>query len=72
MKDGFGLGFGSAIAHRVVGGLFGSSSAPQTPVPVSLPATTTNSQIDKKAFDSCMEEHFNNYDSCKKYLEGLN
>ena len=26
IKEGFGFGFGSSIAHRVVGGIFGSSS----------------------------------------------
>ncbi len=72
MKDGFGLGVGSAIAQRVVSGIFGAPTVniqqSDTSVIKQEPIKVVG-KFDKKAFEACMEENYNNYDSCKKHLE---
>jgi hypothetical protein len=54
MKEGFGLGAGSAIAHRVVASIFG----PPTVNTVASPSPQAPSQpCDKEryAFENCMK-----------------
>lgn len=52
MKDGFGLGVGSAIAQRVVSSVLGAPT-----VNVSSPSQVSNNPCDKErmAFESCMK-----------------
>jgi hypothetical protein len=53
IKDGFGFGLGSAIAHRIIG---------PAPVVVQAPATTTQSS----EYERCMKESFNDAELCKQ------
>jgi len=52
VKEGFSFGVGSAIAHRVVGGLFGLGSGsgpqPQSPPPIR-----------NIEYEQCLSEHTN-------------
>jgi hypothetical protein len=52
MKEGFGLGVGSAIAHRVVGSMFGAPT-----VNITQASTPITNPCDKErfAFESCMK-----------------
>jgi len=50
VKEGFSFGLGSAIAHRVVGGLFGSSSSPPPPPPQEAKRSPTE-------YEQCLAEH---------------
>jgi hypothetical protein len=52
MKEGFGLGVGSAVAHRVVASIFGAPT-----VNVTQPVATNNQPCDKErvAFENCMK-----------------
>ena len=63
VKDGLGLGFGSAIAHRVVGSVLGSSQYTQVQPQVQVQA------LEKKntEYDQCMKD-YNNRDVCEIYL----
>ena len=55
MKDGFGLGFGSAIAHRMVSGIFGA------PTVATVAAPT--------AFEQCVAEHRDDIALCAHLAE---
>ena len=52
MKEGFGLGVGSAIAHRVVGSILGAPTVnvTQASAPISHPCDK-----ERVAFESCMK-----------------
>jgi hypothetical protein len=52
MKEGFSLGVGSAIAHRVVGAIFGAPTVnvSQTSTPIAHPCDK-----ERFAFESCMK-----------------
>ena len=68
MKEGFGLGIGSALGHRAVDSIFGS-------VPVATPvaapvATPVAAPISEKEFDKCMQR-YDDRDLCKE-LYSLN
>lgn len=55
MKDGFGLGVGSAIAHRVVGSIFGAPTV--NTVVTGAPQAAPKNPCDKEryAFEACMK-----------------
>jgi hypothetical protein len=57
MKQGFGFGVGSSIAHNIFD---------QKPVQ----ANSDNKTADNKTaeFKQCMEKTYNNYDECVKHL----
>ncbi len=52
VKEGFGLGVGSAVAHRVVASIFGAPT-----VNVTQPVHTNKEPCDKErlAFENCMK-----------------
>jgi hypothetical protein len=52
VKEGFSFGVGSAIAHRVVGGLFGLGSGSPGPQPPQPP-------IRNIEYEQCLAEHTN-------------
>lgn len=58
LKDGFGLGMGSAIAHRMVSGIFGS------------PSVTV--QREPTAFEQCVAEHRDDVALCAHLAEKKN
>jgi hypothetical protein len=63
VKDGLGFGFGSAIAHRVVGSVLGSSQYSQVQPQAQV-------QIPEKKnieYEQCMQD-YNNIDVCEIYL----
>ena len=60
MKEGFGLGIGSALGRRAVDSIFGS-------VPVAAPVAAP---ISEKEFDKCMQR-YDDRDLCKE-LYSLN
>jgi hypothetical protein len=61
MKQGFGFGIGSSIAHNI----FDSKPAKPLPPLHSLPPV-----IDKiTEFKQCMEKTYNNYDECALILK---
>ena len=65
VKDGLGFGFGSAIAHRVVGSVLGSSQYSQV-----QPQVQAQVQIPEKKnieYEQCMQD-YNNIDVCEIYL----
>lgn len=57
MKQGFGFGMGSAIAHNI----FGLR-------PVVNNTTTTEANIRNSEYEKCMKESFNDKEVCKQYL----
>jgi hypothetical protein len=59
MKDGFGLGVGSAIAQRVVSGIFGAPKIEMTSQPQQQQPT---------AYEQCMKQNSNDHNTCKGYL----
>lgn len=65
IKQGFGFGIGSSIAHNI----FDSKPAqPAQPVQPAQPLKPA--QVDKTAeFKQCMEKTFNNYDECAAILK---
>lgn len=77
---GMAVGTGSAIAHRVVGSMFGGSSAPaqpaQQPVAEAAPAPLPQRRagpcdLDNQAFMQCMQQNPNNLSACDFYLDAL-
>ena len=52
LKEGFAFGTGSAIAHRVVGAIFG----PLTAAATATPATPRVSE--KTPYEQCLAEHY--------------
>ena len=62
MKQGFGFGIGSSIAHNIF------DSKPAQPVGTIQPLKPV--QVDKTAeFKQCMEKTYNNYDECAAILK---
>lgn len=59
MKDGFGLGIGSAIAHRVVSGIFGAPTVNTVAAPPREPT----------AFEQCVAEHRDDIALCAHLAE---
>lgn len=57
MKQGFGFGMGSAIAHNI----FGSSY-------VNNQTMSTAPIIKNPEYEKCMKESFNDKEVCKQYL----
>ena len=62
VKDGFALGVGSSIGHRVVNSLFGSSASNASSQPCSQ---------EKTSFDTCIQER-KAVDECQMRLDALN
>ena len=61
IKQGFGFGMGSSIAHNI----FDSKEAKPLPALAPLPAL-----IDKTTeFKQCMEKTYNNYEECAVILK---
>lgn len=63
MKEGFGFGVGSSIAHRVVGGILGSSQStvsppPPSPTPYPYP----------REYAQCILENEKNPNVCQPFL----
>jgi len=67
VKDGLGLGFGSAIAHRVVGSVLGSSQYTQVQPQPQAQAQTQVLEKKNTEYDQCMKD-YNNRDVCEIYL----
>lgn len=59
IKDGFGLGIGSAIGHRIVSGIFG---APTVNVAAAAPREPT-------AFEKCVADHRDDIALCAHLAE---
>lgn len=57
MKDGFGLGVGSAIAHRLVAGIFGA------------PTVAVAQAREPTAFEQCVAEHRDDIALCTHLAE---
>ena len=61
LKEGFAFGTGSAIAHRVVGAIFGPMTATAT-TPVTATAATaataTPPVSEKTPYEQCLAEHY--------------
>ena len=57
IKDGFGLGFGSAIAHRMVSGIFGA------------PTVTAVLPHDPTPFEQCVAENRDDIGVCAHLAE---
>jgi hypothetical protein len=62
IKDGFGFGIGSAIAHRIFGG-----SAKVEHVHTTQTAQTT--QIQNPEYVQCLKESNQNIEACKHLLD---
>ena len=64
VKQGFGFGIGSSIAHNI----FDSKEAkPMPPLPPMPPLSPV---IDKtREFKQCMEKTYNNYEECAPILK---
>ena len=64
MKEGVGLGMGSAIGHRIVGGIFGPSYPPQAqylpPAPLNPPLT--------REYAQCILMNEKNQDVCRPFI----
>lgn len=56
LKEGFAFGTGSAIAHRVVGAIFGPLTAAATATPAT-PATAPRVS-EKTPYEQCLAEHY--------------
>ena len=64
MKQGFGFGIGSSIAHNI----FDSKEA--KPLPPLQPLPPLRSVIDKTTeFKQCMEKTYRNYEECEHILK---
>jgi hypothetical protein len=61
LKDGFGLGFGSAIAQRMVSGIFGA------PTIQTVPA-----KAEPTAFEQCVAEHRDDVAICAHLAQNKN
>lgn len=57
MKQGFGFGIGSSIAHNI----FGSKPVPHRPLQPAIDKT--------REFKQCMEKTYNNYEECAPILK---
>jgi hypothetical protein len=55
MKEGFGLGAGSAIAHRVVASIFGAPTVNTVITGSSQPTPKQPCEKERLAFESCMK-----------------
>lgn len=67
MKDGFGIGVGSAIAHRAVSAVFG---APKVETIGSEKKETTATILQPTSYEQCMKYNSNDHETCKAYLTG--
>jgi hypothetical protein len=67
VKQGFGFGIGSSIAHNI----FDSKEAkPMPPLPPLHPLPPLRDVIDKTTeFKQCMEKTYNNYEECAPILK---
>ena len=67
VKQGFGFGIGSSIAHNI----FDSKEAkPMPPLPPMSPLPPLSAVIDKtREFKQCMEKTYNNYEECAPILK---
>jgi len=64
VKQGFGFGIGSSIAHNI----FDSKEA--KPMPPMPPMSPLRPVIDKTTeFKQCMEKTYNNYEECAPILK---
>jgi hypothetical protein len=73
VKDGVGLGMGSAIGHRIIGGIFGSTNPPAMPPPAipSISAPPLQPQqpyYASEQYTQCLEQNQNFPDVCKPFL----
>ena len=57
VKDGFSFGVGSAIAHRVVGGLFGLGTGQDQPH--SQVQVQSQPPLRNREYEQCLSEHSN-------------
>ena len=64
MKEGVGLGMGSAIGHRIIGGLFGPSYPPQAQY---LPPSQTTPSLPHE-YAQCILLNEKNQEVCKPFL----
>lgn len=61
IKEGFGFGMGSAIAHRIFG-------PKPTVVVQQAPAPAVSASVLPAEYVQCMKESQNNAEACKQYL----
>ena len=61
IKDGIGMGLGSAFAHRMVSSLFG---------PPKVETIVTDGTAKKEPYEQCMKYNSNDHETCKTYLTG--
>ena len=61
IKQGFGFGIGSSIAHNIF------DSKPAQPVQPVQPAQPTQNKT--REFQQCMEKTYNNYEECEYILK---
>ena len=69
VKDGIGLGAGSAIGHRIIGGIFGPTSSTTMPPPV--PSSTQPLEKPHYASDNyiqCIHENREKPELCTPFL----
>ena len=71
VKDGIGLGAGSAIGHRIIGGIFGPTSS--TTMPPPMPSPTQPIPLEKPHYASdnyiqCIHENREKPQVCTPFL----
>ncbi len=66
IKDGFGMGIGSAIGHRVIASIFGASSVAQREAQREPPVVA---QREPTAFEQCIAENRDDIALCAHLAE---
>jgi hypothetical protein len=69
MKDGFGMGIGSAIAHRAVSAVFGAPKVEMIGLEKKDAASATTI-LQPTPYEQCMKYNTNDHETCKSYLTG--
>ncbi|XP_042452468.1 hemiasterlin resistant protein 1-like isoform X2 [Zingiber officinale] len=81
IKEGFGFGAGSALAHRAIEAVLGPRSikletvvspAPTAPPPVNASLESDACNIHSKAFQDCVNNFGSDVSKCQFYLDVLN
>lgn len=67
VKQGVGFGAGSAIGHRLIGGLFGSSN-PTQPTIQQPTLPTTQPYYASESYMSCIQNNKENPEVCRPFL----
>lgn len=68
IKQGFGFGIGSSLAHRIFGGSAPVAAAPAAPAAAAAPSEPrTPTDIEKLMYRQCMDDE-RDHEACKKHL----